>query len=150
MLCISTSKRVLHMPFAGRNHYFYAKTNFTINFCCIYMALAIMYRNDNCFVILMSGVYFGDWVTKIWHFSPLKTINSVQLRTAGDLLLHVFVQLSFHFSLFCSVSDGKSCFNVKKIDFNQQTACGAPVCWLKYTTLGIYFLSKDFWQKFDS
>ena len=22
-----------------------------------------------------------------------------------------------------------------KIDFDQQTACGAPVCWLKYTTL---------------
>ena len=22
-----------------------------------------------------------------------------------------------------------------KIDFNQQTACGAPVCWSKYTTL---------------
>ena len=21
-----------------------------------------------------------------------------------------------------------------KIDFNQQTACGAPVCWSKYTT----------------
>ena len=36
--------------------------------------------------------------------------------------------------LFCSVSDGKSCFSVKKIDFDQQTACGAPICWLKYTT----------------
>ena len=23
-----------------------------------------------------------------------------------------------------------------KNDFDQQTACGAPVCWLKYTTQG--------------
>ena len=28
----------------------------------------------------------------------------------------------------------KSCFSVKKIDFEQQTACGAPVRWSKYTT----------------
>ena len=30
------------------------------------------------------------------------------------MLLHVFVRLSFIFSLFCSVSDGKSCFSIKK------------------------------------
>ena len=30
--------------------------------------------------------------------------------------------------------DVKSCLSVKKIDFDQQTACGAPVCWSKYTT----------------
>ena len=40
-----------------------------------------MYSNENWFVILFSCVYFGDWVTKIYHFSPLKTNNSAQLRT---------------------------------------------------------------------
>ena len=30
---------------------------------------------------LLSRVYFGDCVTKICHFSPLKTNNSPQLRT---------------------------------------------------------------------
>ena len=28
----------------------------------------------------------------------------------------------------------KACFNAKTNDFNQQTACGAPVRWSKYTT----------------
>ena len=47
----------------------------------IYRDLTSVYTNDNKFVILLSRVYFGDWVTKICHFSPLKTNNSVQLRT---------------------------------------------------------------------
>ena len=40
-----------------------------------------MYTNDNWFVILLSRVYFGDRVTELRHFSPLKTNNSAQLRT---------------------------------------------------------------------
>ena len=32
-----------------------------------------MYTNDNWFVILLNRVYFGDQVTKIRHFSLLKT-----------------------------------------------------------------------------
>ena len=40
-----------------------------------------MYTNGNWFVILMSHVYFGDLVTKICNFIPLKTNNSAQLRT---------------------------------------------------------------------
>ena len=50
------------------------------------------------------------------------------------MFLHVFVRLSFLFSLFCSVSDRKSRFTIKKFDFEQRTACRAPVCWSKYTT----------------
>ena len=47
----------------------------------IYRDLGMVYTNDNWFVILLSHVYFRDWVTKIWHFSLLKTNNSLQLRT---------------------------------------------------------------------
>ena len=32
-----------------------------------------MYTNDNWFVILLSRVYFGNRVTEMRHFSPLKT-----------------------------------------------------------------------------
>ena len=38
--------------------------------------------------------------------------------------------------------DVKSCFNVKN-DFDQQMACGAPICWLKYTTFAINPESQD-------
>ena len=47
----------------------------------IYRDLTTVYTNENWFIILLSCVHFGDWVTEIWHFSPLKTNNSVQLRT---------------------------------------------------------------------
>ena len=45
--------------------------------------LTTVYTYDNWFVILLSLVYFGDWVTKMQHFSPLKTRNSAQLKTVG-------------------------------------------------------------------
>ena len=35
LLCISTSERVLRPPFAGRNQFFTAKTNFCMIFCII-------------------------------------------------------------------------------------------------------------------
>ena len=63
LLCISTSERVLHMLFAGRNQFFNAKTTFCIIF------------------------------------------------------LHYFI---LFFCLFCSVSDGNSCFSVKKTIHNKQ------------------------------
>ena len=41
-------------------------------------ALQVMDRYQ---VILLSRVYIGDRVTKIRHFSPLKTNKRAQLRT---------------------------------------------------------------------
>ena len=38
------------------------------------------------------------------------------------------------FFFFSFITAGKSCFLFQKIDFDQQTAFGAPVCWSKYTT----------------
>ena len=46
----------------------------------IYRDLTTVYTNDNRFVILLSRVYFSNWVTEIQHSSPLKPNNSVQLR----------------------------------------------------------------------
>ena len=43
-------------------------------------------QNENWFVILLSHVHFGDWVTEIWHFSLLKTNNRAQLRTLSIYL----------------------------------------------------------------
>ena len=65
--------RMLHNP------YFHAQ------WYTIYRDLTTVYTNENWFVILLSHVYFGDWVTKIRHFSPLKTNNSAQLRTQGKV-----------------------------------------------------------------
>ena len=40
----------------------------------------------------------------------------------------------------------KSCFSVEKLILNQQTACGAPVCWSKYTTVyDLFFLKHVPW-----
>ena len=47
--------------------------------------LTTVYTNKNWFVILLSHVYFGDWVTKIRHLSLLKTNNSAQLRAVTYL-----------------------------------------------------------------
>ena len=49
----------------------------------LYRDLPTIYTNENWFVIFLSRVYFGDWVTEIWHFSPPKTNNSAQLRAIG-------------------------------------------------------------------
>ena len=38
------------------------------------------------------------------------------------------------FLYFVLLVTEKSCFSIKKIDYDQCTACRAPVCWLKYTT----------------
>ena len=46
----------------------------------------------------MNRVYFGDWVTKICHFSLLKTINSVELRTLC-LLVHLFLLCYYKFQI---------------------------------------------------
>ena len=41
----------------------------------------------------------------------------------------------------------KKLFQLQKIDFDQQTACGAPVCWSKYTTLQIWFWPSPVFQE---
>ena len=43
--------------------------------------LAMVYTNENWFVILLSRVYFGDLVTERYYFSPLNSKYSAQLRT---------------------------------------------------------------------
>ena len=65
--------------------------------------------------------------------SPAKVASVVYFdqRTGAP---HSVRWLKSFLMLICSVSDGKSFFTVKKlISTNEQTACGAPVCWLKYT-----------------
>ena len=53
--------------------------------------------------------------------------------------MHVFcvtfcvVSSSF---LFVMEKDGKAFFNAEKSEFDQRMFCKAPVCWLKYTTVG--------------
>ena len=87
----TTPKKNLHpgKSFDQQKH----RVQFSQNFCytiiqCKSISMVIhlcwqpvdwptVYTNDNWFVILLSHVYFGDWVTEIWHFSPLKTNNSI-------------------------------------------------------------------------
>ena len=45
------------------------------HYTSIYRDLTTVYTNENWFVILLSRIYFSDWVTKIRHYSPLKTNN---------------------------------------------------------------------------
>ena len=55
----------------------------------IYRDFATMYTKDNWFVILLSLVYFGNWVTEIRHFSLLEAneiaYNSEQGLTVTPL-----------------------------------------------------------------
>ena len=46
--------------------------------------------------------------------------------------------LSFLFFLLLMEKDKKTYFFAEPNDFDQQTACRAPVSWLKYTTLNIW------------
>ena len=45
--------------------------------------------------------------------------------------------------MFVTEKDRKTCENTEKDDFDQQTACRAPVCWSKYTTLAHWNPSQD-------
>ena len=76
-MSISTSKLVLHMPFAGRNQFFDAKTTFC--------------------------VLFSNKMYKI-----------MQKNNKNHVLKGVYQRLGVTLNLFCSVSDGKSCFSVRK------------------------------------
>ena len=58
------------------------------------------------------------------HFFDAKKTFSVNFR---HKMLHVIVRLSFLFFFFVSLV-------TEKVDFQQRTACWAPVCWSKYTT----------------
>ena len=40
----------------------------------------------------------------------------------------------FSFFPFVTEKDEKTCFTAEKNDFDQQTVCGAPLRWSKYTT----------------
>ena len=53
-----------------------------------------VYTNDNRFVILLSRVYFGDWVTKIWHLGgqkPIIAYISEQYLLKADLVKQYFL-----------------------------------------------------------
>ena len=54
----------------------------------LYKDLAMVFTNENWFVILLSGVYFGDLVTEIFYFSPQNskkrtTQNTFEYRTCS-------------------------------------------------------------------
>ena len=115
LLCIPTSEQVLRMPFAGRNHIFDAKTTFSVYLC------HKMFKKCKKTHVL-KGVYQGlDVNLKSWFAA-------------------CFCAAFLFFFLF-SVSDGKiqkTYFTAKTNDFNLRTACGAPVCWSKYTTGSVF------------
>ena len=52
--------------------------------------LAMVYTNENWYVILLSQIYFGDLVTKIYYFSPQNSKYSAQLRTISVILWPCF------------------------------------------------------------
>ena len=62
--------------------------------------------------------------------------RNIHLNAGRPLFMHVFL-LFFGLSFLFSVCDGKrrkNFFSCWKNDFDQQTACRAPVCRSKYTT----------------
>ena len=62
----------------------------------------------------------------VCFFLQSKFSNSLLASLAGDNFFFPFVM----------EKDGKTCFNAETNDLDQQTVCGcgAPICWLKYTT----------------
>ena len=57
-----------------------------------------------------------------------------RVTTGRPLLKPDFLIIFAFFYTFYDLKVCKKLFLCQKIDFNQWTACGAPVCWLKYTT----------------
>ena len=52
-----------------------------------------------------------------------------------DPLFSVFLVVILQFFTFFLFFDIKTSKNAEKNDFDLRTACAAPVCWLKYTTM---------------
>ena len=98
--------------------------------------------------------FFGDFTTEITEkrvkmtnncvfsqflllFKACRHANAGQLPTDPSCFSCYFCAFLSIFFLFfhCDRKKWKTCFNAKIYDFDQQTACGAPVRWSKYTTI---------------
>ena len=94
----------------------------------------------------------GDNFVKIWYLDE-RTDITISLNIHRRFLIHsrvygccvfrpangcsVHRSLVVIFALFYTFYDlkvYKKLFYCRKIDLDQRTACGAPVCWSKYTT----------------
>ena len=42
---------------------------------------------------------------------------------------------------FVTEKDEKTCFDTETNDFDQQTACGVRICWLKYATPSLFIFN---------
>ena len=97
------------MPFAGQNQFFDEKTSFSIFFRM-----------------------FGHKLKK--HENSKKTCHKWGLPAFGVTLKHFLRQnylryfgAFLSFFLLVAEKDEETCFNAETNDFDQQTACGAPV-----------------------
>ena len=61
----------------------------------------------------------------------------------------MFLCYYMHFFTFVTEKDRKTLFYRQENDFDQGMACGAPICWSKYTTSNKHTLLK-FWMFFNS
>ena len=102
VLCILTSKRVLSMWFPGQNHFLMLKQLFPLSYDIKCLKTQKNKRKNHI---------YPQESTSFWVSTNIKD-NTYTLL--DPLLLQVFVQLSSLFSLFCSVSDRKSCFSINK------------------------------------
>ena len=79
------------------------------------------------FLEKLNETSFKDWAN---FFSP----KVLCFFTSKWVLCTLFAGRNHLFFPFVMEIDGKTCFNVKRIDFDQWTACGAPISQSKYMT----------------
>ena len=87
---------------------------------------------------------FVGWSYQLPTFSPEKTSSNIANRSAENRVCQLRTTVKIHFVLciasfytFYDWNERKKLFKCQKIDFDQQTACGAPVWWSKYKTHNI-------------
>ena len=82
-----------------------------------------------------SGVTLKSWLTpKSW--STLGENNAGRNLFCAFFSVLFFCFAFFFLSFFLLMTEKKqiTCLHAETNDFDRRTACGAPVCWSKYTT----------------
>ena len=78
----------------------------------------------------------SDHLTANWRYHQTVPFRDF---TPFPLIVYIIAFCIFHWIFeFFTVCVGKTWKNAQQDDFDQQSACKAPVCWSKYTTLNIF------------
>ena len=148
MLSISTSEQVLRRPFAGRNHW-----EIHVSLREVVLKNQIKLNKSEIFKILkfLKTTWKLKRISKS-EFKKRSQNSNIWVNKLINSFIHLFLHLRvtpkrwyapfiIYFCVILSILWLKKTRKVvlaTKNDFDQRTACRAPVPWLKYTTVWFF------------